>query len=68
MDIRIRPFEERDHEVAASAFNRVFPDIPLTAQDSRNRDAFRRDLVSVTAETPGEGRAVGFADLWRTRT
>ena len=65
MDIRIRPFEDRDHEANAAVFSNLFPDFPITGDDSRRVDAGRRNLIGVVAETLDEGRAVGFGAVWQ---
>ena len=65
MSIRIRPFEDRDHDANAHAFTRAFPDFPLSGDDSRRVDESRRNHVSIVAETRDTGRAVGFGDIWQ---
>ena len=65
MDIRIRPFEDRDHEASAVAFTTVFPDFPITGNASRQVDASRRNLRGVVAETVDDGRPVGFGHIWQ---
>ena len=65
MDIRIRPFEDGDHDANARAFTEVFPDFPLSAGDSRRVDASRKNRTSVVAESRRGGRAVAFGCIWQ---
>ena len=50
MDIRTRAFLDGDHEANARAFSKVFPDFPVTANDSRHVDASRKNRTCVVAE------------------
>ncbi len=65
MYIRIRPFEDSDHDANARAFTEVFPDFPLSADDSRRVDASRKNRTSVVAESRRDGRAVAFGSVWQ---
>ena len=65
MNLQIRPFEDGDHEASARVFSEVFPDFPITGNDSRRVRASRRNPFSIVARTPGTGRAVGFGEIWQ---
>lgn len=65
VNIQIRSFEDSDHEVSSRFFSTVFPDFPITGNDSRRVRASRRNLVSVVAQTVATRNAVGFGDIWQ---
>ena len=65
MDIRTRAFLDGDHEANARAFSKVFPDFPLSANDSRRVDASRKNRTSVVAESRQTGCAVAFGSIWQ---
>ncbi len=50
MDIRTGAFLDGDHEANARGFSKVFPNFPVTANNSRRVDASRRNRTSVVAE------------------
>ena len=65
MKIRIRPFEDRDHEASARAFTKAFPDFPISADHSRRVNESRRSRLSIVAEASATGLAVAFGDIWQ---
>ncbi len=65
MKIRMRPFEDCDHDASARVFSKIFPDFPVTAKDSRRVDEGRRNRFGAVAQIRGTDRAVGFGEIWQ---
>lgn len=59
MNLRIRPFVDSDHEASARIFTTIFPDFPMSPDDSRRIDQSRHNvgLTGVTRECRRQGIA-----------